>query len=376
MGQAGPETVPRGPPISGPSPRALTAGESTPDESATGHETPVCGNPSDGCPCSSAASRRIEATTDRRGDRCAFCHGVDAVLFREKVRTMAGQDRVVVVTGATGRQGGATARHLLAGGWRVRAVTRSADSKAARRLAALGAEIVQADMASADEMRKACAGAHGVFSVQNAMTSGEQGELAQGKNAADAAADSGVAHLVYGSAGPGTPGTGVAAWDVKLDVADHARSIGLPLTVLRPMAFMELMTDKDLYPAVAAWHLMPRIVGIDRPIPWLSAEDLGVVAARAFGDPGSYIGLDVGLAADVRTLGECREIWRRVTARSPRAFPMPVWLFQRFVGPDLTRMWRWLASHDIAVDVSETRAHHPSAMTVEQFLRRATDHAA
>jgi uncharacterized protein YbjT (DUF2867 family) len=286
---------------------------------------------------------------------------------------MARQQRVVVVTGATGRQGGAVARRLLAGGGRVRAVTRSPASRPARLLAALGAELVRADMADLDEMRKACAGAQGVFSVQNAMSSGEQDELAQGKNVADAAAHCGVEHLVYGSAGPGAPGTGVAAWDVKLDVAEHARRIGLPLTVLRPMAFMELMTDKDLYPAVAAWHLMPRIVGSDRPIPWLSAEDLGAIAARAFEEPSSYIGLDVGLAADVRTLGECREIWRRVTTKTPRRFPMPVWLFERFVGPDLTRMWRWLATHDIAVDVAATRAHHPSAMTVEQFLRRATD---
>ena len=284
---------------------------------------------------------------------------------------MDGRDDVIVVTGVTGRQGGAVARHLLADGWRVRGVTRSPASKRARHLANLGVEVVRADMASPDEMRRVCAGAHGVFSVQNAMISGEDGELAQGRNVADAAADSGVSHLVYGSAGPGTPGTGVAAWDNKLEVAAHARSRGLPLTVLRPMAFMELMTDKDLYPPVAAWHLMPRFVGEQQPIPWLSADDLGAVAARAFADPESHRGVDVALAADVRTLGECRDIWRTVTSRNPRRFPMPVWLFERFVGSDLIRMWRWLATHDVVVDVAQTRARHPQAQTVEQFVRRA-----
>jgi uncharacterized protein YbjT (DUF2867 family) len=282
-------------------------------------------------------------------------------------------DKVIVVTGATGRQGGAVARHLLADGWRVRGMTRSPDSPAARQLATLGAEVVRADMAAPDAMRKACAGAHGVFSVQNPMISGEKGEFVQGRNVADAAADVGVSHLVYGSAGPGTAGTGVAAWDVKLEVADHARSRDLPLTVLRPMAFMELMTDKDFYPPVAAWGLMPRLVGEDRPIPWLSAQDLGVIAARAFSDPGSYVGADLALAADVRTLRECREIWREVSGRSPRRFPLPVWLFERFVGPDLTRMWRWLATHDIDLDLAQTRAHHARAVTVEQFVRRRTE---
>jgi hypothetical protein len=50
---------------------------------------------------------------------------------------------------------------------------------------------------------------------------------------------------------------------------------------------------------------------------------------------------------------------------------MPVPVFERFVGPDLARMWRWLATHDVAVDIARTRAHHPGALTVEQFVRQA-----
>jgi len=279
------------------------------------------------------------------------------------------RDEVVVVTGATGRQGGAVARHLVADGWRVRGVTRSGGSPAARELARRGIEVVTADMNDLDAMKRACAGAYGVYNVQNPMISGEEGEEAQGRNVVAAAAEAGISHLVYGSAGPGTAGTGVAAWDVKLEVAAYARSRGLPLTVLRPMAFMELMTDKDLYPPVAVWHLMPRLVGEDRPLPWLSAVDLGAIAARAFDDPATYVGMDIGLAADVRSLAQCRAVWRRVTGHAPRRFPMPVWMFERFVGRDLTRMWRWLADHDVDADVTRTRALLPTAATVEEFVR-------
>jgi uncharacterized protein YbjT (DUF2867 family) len=282
---------------------------------------------------------------------------------------MAGDD-VVVVTGATGRQGGAVVRHLLSDGWRVRAVTRSPGSDRARALARRGVEVVPADMGDLDAVRRACTDAYGVYSVQNPMVAGEEGEALQGRNVATAAADAGVAHLVYGSGGPGTPGTGVAAWDVKLEVAEYARSLGLPVTVLRPMAFMELMTDKDLYPPVTAWHLMPRLVGEHRPLPWLSAEDLGAIAARVFGDPTTYVGTDLGLAADVRSVAQCREVWRDVTGRAPRRIPMPLWLFERFVSPDLTRMWRWLAAHDVEADVARTRSIHPEAETVEAFVRR------
>jgi uncharacterized protein YbjT (DUF2867 family) len=56
-------------------------------------------------------------------------------------------DRIIAVTGATGRQGGAVARHLLAGGWQVRALTRTPENEPARKLAALGAEVIRTDMA-------------------------------------------------------------------------------------------------------------------------------------------------------------------------------------------------------------------------------------
>jgi uncharacterized protein YbjT (DUF2867 family) len=227
-------------------------------------------------------------------------------------------------------------------------------------------------MSAPAELRAACAGAYGVFSVQNPMTSGQEAEVVQGMNVVDAAAEAGVSHLVYGSAGPGTPGTGVASWDGKLVVAEHARTIGLPLTVLRPMAFMELMTDRDLFPPVVVWHLMPKLVGDHRTLPWLSADDVGAMAARAFADPATYVGSDLPLAGDCLTLQQCRTTWRLVTGRNPRTVPMPLWLFERFAGADLTRMWRWLATHEVDLDPAGTRAHLPTALTVAEFLGRRT----
>src|SRR5919106_1730441 len=100
---------------------------------------------------------------------------------------MAHSDRVVAVTGATGRQGGAVARHLLADGWRVRALTRKPSSEPAHRLAELGAEIVSVDMMDPGSLVSAFQDAHGVFSVQNPMISGLEAEVTQGKNVADVA---------------------------------------------------------------------------------------------------------------------------------------------------------------------------------------------
>jgi uncharacterized protein YbjT (DUF2867 family) len=277
---------------------------------------------------------------------------------------------VVAVLGATGRQGGAVARHLLADGWRVRALTRRPADKPARELAQLGAEVLEADMADFAALRVAFADAYGVYSVQNPMISGIEAEVLHGKNVADAAKQTGVKHLVYGSAGIGVPGTGVPEWDSKLAVQAHMQTLGLPFTVLRPMAFMELMTDKAFFPPVSAWHLMPKLMGADRRIPWLCVDDLGAIAARAFGDPDGFIGADLKLAGDLKSIAECRELWAEVIGGPPRRFPMPVWMFERFVGTNLTTMWRWLRTGHVDADLAETRRVLPTVSTVREWLTR------
>jgi uncharacterized protein YbjT (DUF2867 family) len=129
------------------------------------------------------------------------------------------------------------------------------------------------------------------------------------------------------------------------------------VTVLRPMAFMELMTARGFYPLVSMWHLMPKLMGGDRPIPWICVDDLGAIAACVFAQPDRFIGADLPLAGDVKSIDQCRAIWRDVSGRQPRRVPMPVWMFEQFVGSDLPTMWRWLRTgHHEAVGVITRRA--------------------
>jgi uncharacterized protein YbjT (DUF2867 family) len=275
---------------------------------------------------------------------------------------------VVAVVGATGRQGSAVVRHLLDEGWRVRALTRDPSSAASRALRDRGAEVHRVDAEDVHSLRRAFEGAHGVFNVQNPMTSSLEAEVRQGRHVADAAAEAGVGHVVYGAAGVGEAMTGIGSWDSKITVAEHFRAVGLPLTVLRPMAFMELMTDKGYYPAVSVWHLMPKLMGSARPVGWLCTDDLGAVVARVFAEPQRWSGRSLSLAADVESIDQCRAIWHEVTGRSPRGFPMPVWLFERFVGTDLTTMWRWLRSAQFDISTEDVREILPEALTVRDWL--------
>jgi hypothetical protein len=185
-------------------------------------------------------------------------------------------------------------------------------------------------------------GVHGVVSVQNHHLSGYEGEVRQGKQVAEVAKRVGASQLVYSGAGPGVKGSGVGSWETKLEVAAYITTLDLPATILHPTAFMELMTEPKFFPPASVWHLMPKLMGPARPVGWLTVEDLAVIAA----------------------------IWREVTGRPPRRFPMPRWLFERFAGTDETTMWQWLGANEVDVDTGPTLTIHPEALTVREWLAR------
>jgi uncharacterized protein YbjT (DUF2867 family) len=281
------------------------------------------------------------------------------------------EQRTILVTGATGRQGGAVARQLLQDGWQVRALTRRPQSGPARALAARGATVVKGDMNDPASLRPAFEGVYGVYSVQTPFPAGSEAEMRQGKNVGDVARATGVKHLVYGSGGIGKD-TGVASWDSKLRIEEHLRTLHLPLTVLRPTAFMEIMNDKKFFPPVAAWHVMPKLMGSSRKLPWIAVDDLAAIAAKAFAQPETFAGRELNLASDETSIDECRAIHRAVFGKDPPRFRLPPWMFERlgFVGRDLSAMWRWCRSGAIDADLAGTRAILPGALTVEAWMQR------
>ena len=101
-------------------------------------------------------------------------------------------DRIVLVTGATGRQGGAVARSLVGKGFKLRGMTRKPEGELAKALKVLGIEVVRADLDDADSVAKALDGAWGVFAVQNTWEAGVEREEQQGKRLAELARSKGV----------------------------------------------------------------------------------------------------------------------------------------------------------------------------------------
>src|SRR5205085_11322228 len=93
-------------------------------------------------------------------------------------------NRTILITGVTGQQGGAGAQGLRGAGFNLRGLTRKPDSERAAALARHGVDIVKGDLDDEATLRRALAGAWGVFGVQNTGEAGVEREEAQGKRLA------------------------------------------------------------------------------------------------------------------------------------------------------------------------------------------------
>ena len=168
-------------------------------------------------------------------------------------------DRTILITGVTGKQGGAVAQALQGSGFHLRGLTRVPDGERATALARQGIDIVKGDFDDEATLRRALAGAWGVFAVQNAGEAGAERVEAQGKRLAALAREAGVEHFVYTSVESAHKRTGVPHFDDKWRIEETVRSLNFPShVILRPVFFMEnLLAPFSLQGSTLAWALGP-----------------------------------------------------------------------------------------------------------------------
>ncbi|MFF5719504.1 NmrA/HSCARG family protein [Streptomyces buecherae] len=264
----------------------------------------------------------------------------------------------VLVTGATGNQGGATARALLARGRTVRALVRDPDKPAALALRKLGAELVRGDLNDAGSLRAAMDGVDGVFSVQPLAYEPETlaTEVRQGKAVADAARETGVAHLVYSSVGGAERRTGIGHFETKAEIERHILALGLPATILRPVFFMDNLLH---YADATGERVLELPVRPDRPMQMIASEDVARFVDAAFTDPDRYLGRQLEIAADELTFTDVAQVYERVTGTPTRLVPLPI----------EERMFAWFAEEGYRADIPSLRELQPELLTFEAFLR-------
>jgi uncharacterized protein YbjT (DUF2867 family) len=275
-------------------------------------------------------------------------------------------ERLILVAGATGKQGGAVARSLLDRGFRVRGLTRNPQKPEAQALSEQGAEVVQGDMEDRSDMDTALEGAYGVFSVQNFWETGYDGEVQQGKTVADAAKAAGVEHFVYSSVGSAHRQTGIPHFESKLEVEEHVRQIGLPYTILRPVFFMQNweMMREHVLGGTLALPLDP-----DKSFQQVAVEDVGAFAAIAFERPDEWIGREVDLAGDEQTMPEIAETFGRVAGKEIGYYQVPWDQFEEQMGEEFARQYRWFNDVGYEADIATLRQEYPELTSFERYLR-------
>ncbi|GAA5073695.1 uncharacterized protein YbjT (DUF2867 family) [Thermocatellispora tengchongensis] len=276
-------------------------------------------------------------------------------------------EQVILVTGATGQQGGATARWLLEDGWRVRVLARDPGRAAVEELAEAGAEVVAGDMADRASLDAAVAGAYGVFSVQPAAGRPERGEdeVRMGVNVAEAAHAAGVRHLVYASVGGAERGTGIPHWETKWRIEQRIRELGLTATILRPVMFMENHAHPT-YGALGAAPLV-RTIPPHATVQLIAVRDIGVFAALAFADPERFAGQALEIAGDELPRDELVAAMAEALGREVPVEPLGDEAL-RDAGVDETAVRRSRSFGGWQADIPALRALHPGLLDFRGWL--------
>lgn len=316
----------------------------------------------------------------------------------------ANDNKVILVTGATGKQGSALISALLKSGANsatpllILAVTRNSDSPKAAKLLNLNRasanenktkiKLVQGDLDNIDVLWQTAVRAAspqpiwGVYSVQVSEGPGvtPDNEIAQGKALIDKAIGSGVQMFVYSSVERGGDDeswdneTPVAHFRTKYIIERYLRHVTGPgtagarmkWTILRPVAFMD-----NLEPGFKTRVFMTAMrnhLGADKKMQWVAAEDVGVFGAMAFRDPEEWDKRAVGLAGDeLDVAGMEKAFMEGAGIPYPRTF----WFFGSALTTlvqELGLMIGWFASRGYKADVQKRRLEHPELLTLEQWL--------
>ncbi len=274
-------------------------------------------------------------------------------------------ERLILVTGATGNQGGAVAHHLLLrGNFRVRAFVRDPNKPAAQALQQAGAELVEGDLNDRASLDRALQGVAGVFSVQS-FNDGLSAEVRQGKTVADAAKAAGVQHFVYSSVGSAERSTGIPHFDSKFQVEEYIRAIGLPYTIMRPVFFFY---NYNMMRPMVENGTLPQPLSPDTKLQQLSEEDYGKMVAEVFERPEDFLSREEEVASVDMTMTEIAAAFSRVLGKTVNYQQISFEAFEQQAGAEVTIMYRWFENVGYAADLAALKRDFPAPSDFESYL--------
>ena len=264
----------------------------------------------------------------------------------------------VLVSGATGQQGGALARVLLERGHSVRAFVRSPDSPEAKELERRGAELARGDFDEPSTLEEAARDTDALFIVATPFEAGMEAETRHGIAAANAAKAAGVSHLVYSSVADADKDTGIPHFDSKRKVEEHIEGLGIPYTIVAPVYFMENLRAPWNLPQLKEGRL-PMALPASRPLQQVALSDIATFTAVVLENREAFLNRRVDIASDELSGEEVAEVLTRVTGRGVHYVELPLKQVRQAVGEDGARMFEWFDEVGYSADIAALRREHP-----------------
>jgi uncharacterized protein YbjT (DUF2867 family) len=291
---------------------------------------------------------------------------------------------LILVVGATGAQGGATARGLLAAGFSVRILARDPGAAAARALAERGAEVARGDMDDPPTLLAAMQGAYGAFSVQQPDATGDDAERRQGFALIESARSAGVRHLVHTSVCEAGRHSAFPRWESgywwqkywtdKWDIEEAVRKAGFPhWTILKPAFMMDNFAEPKatyMFPHLRRGEIITALLPQTR-MQLTCADDVGAFALAALSDPARLDQRSIDMGTETLTMDEVAATLSRALHKPVRASSVtPDAAIAAGLHPGWVRSQEWTNEVGYRADVAALKAYGVPLTRFAEWIER------
>lgn len=271
---------------------------------------------------------------------------------------MVANKRKILVTGATGQQGGALARLLLQKKHEVYALIRSTKSESpkAQNLRNQGAKLVEGDLDKPDSLEQVMNGIDSVFLMGTWVEVGTEGEIRRGKMMVDIAKEKKIEHIVYSSVVNADKNTGIPHFESKYKVEQHIKNSGIPYTIIGPTFFMDNLHSYSLAGLQQGQVALP--LSPSRILQQSAVENIAEFSALALERRNSFIGKRIDIASDEITGEQAAKVLSNELGHKIRYEQVPMEQIRQ-ASEDLAVMFEWFERIGTGVDVAALHKQYP-----------------
>ena len=269
----------------------------------------------------------------------------------------AKQTQRILVTGATGKQGGGLARILIQRGHHVRAFTRTPESPAALALKTAGAEVVQGDLGEIASVERAAKGMDVAYIVATPFQHGPAAETRFATTGVDGARAGGVPYIVYSSVSDADRETGIPHFESKALAEAHLKGTGTDYSIISPVFFVDNLLSPWMGAGLAKGTLAMGVAP-DRKLQSISVAEIAEFTTLAVEQRQAFRGKRINIGSDETTPVEMARLLSESIGQKISYFQVPLEEMRK-QNEDLAKMNDWFNRVGYSVNIPQLKRDYP-----------------